>query len=101
MQQEAAARPVATERPRKPRAYKTRVRDGEIELFGGELVNRKKMLEILKCPSCRLSSMMAQENGLPFIRLGARVWFAPDAVMAWMKSLQTQANPTRVKRTRK
>jgi hypothetical protein len=100
-QQEAAARPIATEQPRKPRAYRTRVRDGKIELFNGALVNRAKMLEILQCPSGRLTSMMSRENGLPHIRIGGRIWFDPDSVKAWMKNLETQANPTRAKPKRK
>ena len=77
----------------------TRVKDGSLDLFDGRLVNRERMAEILKCPLPRISAMMKLPNGLPFIRIGARYWFDPEAVLAWFKEKQTQANCTNRKRS--
>lgn len=74
---------------------RTRIKDGPIELFGGKLVNTKRMCEILKCPPDRLRQMMALPNGLPRIKIGARYWFDPNAVLAWLTARQSQANPMR------
>lgn len=80
------------------RAYKTREKDGSVDLFDGRLVNRQRMAEMLKCPLTRISAMMNMPNGLPHIRIGARYWFDPEAVLAWFKEKQTQANPDRKRR---
>lgn len=93
--EEMPALPGDGERKRKL----TRVRDGAIQLFDGKLVNTVRMCEILQCPPDRLRRMIAMPDGLPRIKIGARYWFNPDAVLAWLSARQSQANPTRRKRS--
>jgi hypothetical protein len=82
------------------RAYKTRVPDGAVELFDGKLVNRRCLAEkYLHCPAERVSKMI--HLGLPHIKIGARLWFDPDAVLAWFKQRETQNNQNRKKQGRR
>ncbi|MEI9992079.1 MAG: hypothetical protein WDM86_18835 [Rhizomicrobium sp.] len=70
-----------------------RVKDQPMELFDGRLVNSKAICKILQCGPYRLSMMIGLPDGMPFIRIGARNWFDPEAVLTWLKTRQDQKNP--------
>lgn len=77
------------------REYKTRVPDKAIEAFGGKLVNTKALCKLLGCRPESVTRMIAQRDGLPHIRIGARNWFDPEAVFEWFKKQEVQKNPTK------
>lgn len=80
--------------------------DGEISLFGGELVNRAKLSKILQVPALRISQWIRLPNGLPFIRLpsgdpgrkGQRLLFNVAKARVWLERHEQQPNPTRRER---
>ncbi len=85
---------MVSETTKKP----TRVKDGELSLFEGRLVNRQRMAKLLECRPTLVSAMMKRPNGLPHIKEGQRYWFDPEAVLEWFKSRQTSPAPTQGKR---
>lgn len=65
-----------------------RPKDGPQSLFGGKLVNKKRLCsaDMLGCSVSTLNGYM--RKGMPFIKVGQRYFFDPDACVAWFRSKQ-------------
>jgi hypothetical protein len=91
-----------------PGARTTRVRDGDIVLFGGEIVNRQQLAKLLHVTPLRISQWTRLPNGLPYIRVpsgdptrrGLRMLFNVAAARKWLESFQEHPNPLRQKSKR-
>jgi hypothetical protein len=71
------------------RAWRTK--DGPRELFGGRLVNRKRLAgpDLLNCPASTISRYI--RKGMPVIRVGQSLLFDPDACCSWFRAQQRRA----------
>jgi hypothetical protein len=65
-----------------------RPKDSARELFGGKLVNRKRLCapDLLNCPPNAIGKYI--KRGMPAIRVGQTIWFDPDACLSWFKAQQ-------------
>ncbi len=86
-----------TDAPKPPRTYKTRRTEGEVALFGGQLVNAKKLARdcLNNAPLNAVRRLV--QAGMPVVRLpgSQRRWFDPVRCLEWFRAHQLELNQPR------
>jgi hypothetical protein len=69
-----------------PRSRAWRSEDGPLEMFGGKLVNRKRLSapDMMNCDPRAITKFV--KRGMPSIKNGQRHWFRPDACLGWFEA---------------
>lgn len=58
-----------------------------------DYVNIEALALELKCSTRTIARRVNEPNGLPFVRLGGRIYFSVLSVKRWIAEKETQRNP--------